>query len=324
MLSIALIVFILVFAVAAGTVGLLFGYFRQQQKNQIKAMLKKAEESPNEQRSKKDQLMRPEDATDPLSRLLARSKWVDKLELMLEQSGTDWTASKFVMISGFAAAVGFFFAAKFHFMLNPEVAGFIGAALLGSMPLLVISKKRNMTIKAFEKQFPDALDFLSRSMRAGHAFSVALEMLSADAPDPLGKAFRRISKDLALGSSLDEAFVRLKTIVPSVDVQFFVSSVLLQQETGGNLGEILTKLAYIIRERFRLKGQVQAVSAHGRITGLVLLLMPVGVTIFMMMTNPGYLTQMVDDSTGRMMIYGAVGGQVVGYFVIQKIIDIKV
>jgi tight adherence protein B len=112
--------------------------------------------------------------------------------------------------------------------------------------------------------------------------------------------------------------------VPTVDVQFFVSSVLLQQETGGNLGEILTKLAYIIRERFRLKGQVKAVSAHGRITGLVLLLMPVGVAAFLMMTNPSYLGGLAADPAGRLMIYGAIGGQVVGYFVIKKIIDIKV
>jgi tight adherence protein B len=107
-------------------------------------------------------------------------------------------------------------------------------------------------------------------------------------------------------------------------VRFFVSSVLLQQETGGNLGEILSKLATIIRERFRLKGQVKAASAHGRITGLVLVLMPVAVTFFMMATSPDYLTEMANDKTGRIMIYGAVIGQIIGWFVIKKITNIKV
>ena len=161
-------------------------------------------------------------------------------------------------------------------------------------------------------------------MRAGHGFSVALEMLSADSPDPLGSAFRRVSNDIQLGSSLEVAFHRLVLLVPLVDVRFFVSSVLLQQETGGNLGEILSKLAFIIRERFRIKGQVGAAAAHGKITGLVLLLMPLGVVGFMMLTTPEYLLQLAADDTGRLMIYGALFGQVIGYFGIQKITNIKV
>jgi tight adherence protein B len=322
MLVLALVIFVITFVVIAGSVALGFGYFKQKQKQQIRSMLRKAEETPSEQRA--STLVRAAEEGDALSRLLTHFKLIDRLEVLLEQSGSDWTASKLVMACGIGAAFGFFMGARFHFSLNPELAGLLGAVIGGSAPFLLILKKRSKAIKEFEKQFPDALDFLSRSMRAGHAFSVALEMLSADAPEPLGRAFRRISNDLALGSTLDEAFGKLRASVPSVDVQFFISSVLLQQETGGNLGEILTKLAYIIRERFRLKGQVQAVSAHGRITGLVLLLMPLGVVGFLSMTNPGYLDGLMADHTGRLMIYGAIGGQVVGYFVIQKIIDIKV
>jgi tight adherence protein B len=116
----------------------------------------------------------------------------------------------------------------------------------------------------------------------------------------------------------------LLVLVPTVDVRFFVSSVLLQQETGGNLGEILSKLALIIRERFRLKGQVKAASAHGRITGLVLVLMPVVVTVLMMISSPQYLADLAADKVGRLMIYGAAVGQVVGYLVIKKITNIKV
>ena len=132
-------------------------------------------------------------------------------------------------------------------------------------------------------------------MRAGHGFTIAMEMLAADSPDPLGSAFRLVSNDVQLGSPLQEALEKLIVLFPMIDVRFFASTVLLQQETGGNLGEILSKLALIIRERFRLKGQVKAASAHGRITGLVLVLMPIAVTFFMMMTSPQYLIDMAND-----------------------------
>jgi tight adherence protein B len=113
-------------------------------------------------------------------------------------------------------------------------------------------------------------------------------------------------------------------LAPLLDVRFFVSSVLLQQETGGNLGEILNKLSHVIRERFQLKGEVKAASAHGRITGLVLLLMPVAVTVLIMLSTPQYLKQLWMDPVGREMVYGSILGQVLGYFVIRKIVDIKV
>ena len=149
-------------------------------------------------------------------------------------------------------------------------------------------RRRKKRFEQFEQQLPEALDFISRSMRAGHGFTIALEMLAADSPEPLGGAFRKIANDMQLGGSLQACLARLLDLFPLVDVRFFASSVLLQQETGGNLGEILSKLATIIRERFRLKGQVKAASAHGRITGLVLVLMPVAVAFFMMATSPDY------------------------------------
>jgi tight adherence protein B len=149
-------------------------------------------------------------------------------------------------------------------------------------------------------------------------------MLGTDSPDPLATAFRRVSNDIQLGSSLEVALKKMGALIPIIDVRFFVSAVLLQQETGGNLGEILSKLALIIRERFRLKGQVKAASAHGRITALVLTLMPIGVTGFMMLLNPQYLKGMVATDIGRYLVYGAVVGQVIGYIIIQKIVNIKV
>ncbi|MGH9655791.1 MAG: type II secretion system F family protein, partial [Bryobacteraceae bacterium] len=270
------------------------------------------------------ELLRPPDPEDWLRKLFARFRFMQRLELILEQSGKNWTVGKLIAVSLAAAAVGFLIGLKLPLAIPAALAAPAAALIAGSLPFLIVWRQRAKNIAAFENQFPEALDFLARSMRAGHAFSIALEMLGTDSPDPLGSAFRRISNDLKLGASLEIALKKLMHAVPLLDVRFFVSSVLLQQDTGGNLGEILNKLAHVIRERFRLKGAVKAASAHGRITGLVLFLMPVAVTLLLMVTSPAYLKQLWADPAGRMMAYAAMGGQVVGYFVIQKIVNIKV
>lgn len=316
------ILFVFVFATVLLCVKIGTSYFRSKQKQQIRSMLQKAEGSPAERPSSVEYI-RPADEEDALSRLLRRFEFMDRLDLILEQAGKNWTASKLVVISCISGFLGSVLGLKLR-LVSPALSALLFGALGASLPLLLILRKRAKMIAAFEEQFPEALDFLSRSMRAGHGFSVALEMLSTDSPEPLGSAFRRVSNDMQLGSSLEVAFNKLIVLVPLVDVRFFVSSVLLQQETGGNLGEILTKLASIIRDRFRLKGQVKAAAAHGKITGLVLVLMPVAVVVFMMFISPGYLRGLINDPTGRIMVYGALGGQVVGYFVIRKITNIKV
>ncbi len=317
-----LVVFGFTFLVVVGCVGLATAFFKSKQKNQIRSMLEEAEATPAEQRT--TPLVRPADVEDFFSKLLKRFEFMERLKLILEQSGSSWNPSKLFTVSCVACVIGFLLGTKVRVLYNVE-ASEAAIAILGALcPLLLVLRKRRKAIAAFEEQFPEGLDFLSRSMRVGHGFTIGLEMLGVDSPDPMGAAFRRVSNDLQLGSPLEVALNKLLIMVPLVDVRFFVSSVLLQQETGGNLGEILNKLSYVIRERFRLKGQVKAASAHGRITGLVLLLMPVAVTAFIMMTTPEYLSALVKDKIGRFMIYGAIFGQIIGYFVIKKIVNIKV
>jgi tight adherence protein B len=176
----------------------------------------------------------------------------------------------------------------------------------------------------FEQQFPEALDFLARSMRAGHAFTVSLEMMSEETPDPLGIEFRQVFNEQNLGAPLDVALRNFADRVPLLDVRFFVSAILLQRDTGGNLAEILTKLAFVIRERFRLKGQVRAVSAHGRITSLILSAMPIVTMLGLMVVAPGYLSSMAEDTHGRYLIVGAIVGQFIGYYWMRRVINIKV
>jgi len=320
-MAILIVLFIAVFGTILLCVAVASSYFKKKQKQQIRSMLRNAEAGPGARVT--TAWLRPANVEDGLSRLLKKFRFMERLNLMIEQSGQNLTSGKLLAISSVCFGVAFLLGLKLQLMSTQWSAGVLGAAA-ASLPFLVVARKRAKNIANFEKQFPEALDFLSRSMRAGHGFSIALEMLAADSPDPLGSAFRRISNDLQLGSSLDVALGRLLVLVPSVDVRFFVSSVLLQQETGGNLGEILSKLALIIRERFRLKGQVKAASAHGRITGLVLVLMPVVVTVLMLISSPQYLADLAADKVGRLMIYGAAVGQVIGYLVIKKITNIKV
>ncbi len=315
------VLFFVIFATFLLCAGLGLSYFRSQQKNQIRAMLRKAEASPAEQRS--SHMLRAADKDNILHDLLRRYKLMDRLDLLLSQANLDWTATKLICLCAGATAAGFFLGIKLR-LFDVQWSALLVAALTGSLPFLFVMTKRSRSIAAFEGQLPDALDFLSRSMRAGHGFSVAMEMLAADSPDPLGGAFRRVANDIQLGSALDVALVKLIQQVPLIDVRFFVSAVVLQQETGGNLGEILSKLAEIIRDRFRLRGTVKAAAAHGKVTGMVLVLMPVGVTIFLTLGNPHYLADMIANPLGKWMVYGAIAGQIVGYFVIRMIVDIKV
>src|SRR5262249_11511333 len=166
----------------------------------------------------------------------------------------------------------------------------------GFLPLFYVSKKRAKRIDLLETQLPDALDFLARSMRAGHAFTISLEMVGEEIHEPLGQEFRALFNEQNLGASLERSFANFAKKVPITDVRFFCSAVLLQRQTGGNLSEILNRLSQIIRERFRLKGQVKAVSAHGRLTATILVLLPIATLAGLMLTSPGYLTPMFESA----------------------------
>jgi tight adherence protein B len=161
-------------------------------------------------------------------------------------------------------------------------------------------------------------------MRAGHAFSVSLEMLHKEFPEPISGEFRRTFEEQNLGLPLEVALEKLGKRVPLLDVHFFVSAVLLQKRTGGNLAELLDNLAYLIRERFKLRGQIRAISAHGRISGLVLSMIPMTVAILMFYTNPDYIMFFITDPIGKIMMVSCIGLQALGFICIRKIVDIGV
>lgn len=247
----------------------------------------------------------------------------NRLEALLEQAGLRWKPTRVVHSSLAMFLIGFF-GARMVFAV-PYVSLQLGAGLiLAATPLLYVMRCRARRMHKFEEMFPESLEFVARSMRAGHAFSVSIEMIHREFQEPLAGEFRRTFDEHNLGMPLDQALLKLAKRVPLLDVHFFVSAVLLQKRTGGNLAEILDKLAYVIRERFKLRGKIKAISAHGRMTGLALTAIPVGVAMMMLWVNPSYVTFFVEDEVGNIMLGVAIALQVVGYLIIRKIVTIEV
>ncbi len=246
------------------------------------------------------------------------------MQKQIWQAGLDWPSTHLLFAMAAGAVLGGLLGLLVPTYWFRDAAVLALAGLFGLLPYLLMRFKRRKRLREFEEQFPDALDFLCRSLRAGHAFSVSLEMLADESPEPLSVEFRRVFHEQNLGAPIEDALHNLAQRVPLLDVRFFVSSVLLQRETGGNLAEILTKLAYVIRERFRLKGQVRAASAHGRLTAAILTLMPIATAVGLMIVAPDYLRIMARDPDGKLMIAGAVVAQILAYFFIRRIVNIKV
>jgi tight adherence protein B len=242
----------------------------------------------------------------------------------LLQAGMTWSSTRLLTCMVLMTIPGIALGFLWPIMISGPITAVTLGLILGASPYLFVRHKRKVRMDRMEEQLPEALDFLARSMRAGHAFSISLEMVGEEIVDPLGQEFRTLFNEQNLGAPLDVAMRNFAMRVPLLDVRFFTSSVLLQKQTGGNLSEILSRLAYVIRERFRLKGQVKAASAHGRLTATILTLLPVATMLGLLVVAPGYLQGMAEDSDGKWLIDGAIVAQVLGNFFIKKIINIKV
>jgi tight adherence protein B len=254
--------------------------------------------------------------------IVEKSNLGPKLQEFLEQAGVPWQPARFVHTSLVLFLLGFGVAWLILPIARPLalVVGLIAA----SGPFIYVHFKRKSRLRRFEELFPETLEFVSRSMRAGHAFSVSLEMIHREFQEPISSEFRRTFEEHNLGLPIEVALQKLAKRVPSLDVHFFVSAVLLQKRTGGNLAEILDKLAYVIRERFKLRGRIRSVSAHGRMTATALSCIPIAVAVLMFYTNPDYVKFFFSDDVGNMMLGGAVVLQVVGYLIMKKIVNIEV
>jgi tight adherence protein B len=263
------------------------------------------------------------EAANRLRGLAARLQSNEYLAQLLEKAGVRSAAGPFfrrcAVMGGAAGLAVLFFAPNAFALLALPAAGIVGMT-----PVFLLKRKVRRRVKLFEEQFPDGLEFVSRSMRAGHAFSVSLEMLYREFDEPMAGEFRRIFEEQNLGMQLETALGRFSARMPLLDVQFFTSAVILQRKTGGNLTEILDKLAQLIRERQKLRGKIAAVSAHGRMTGKVLAAIPMFVGALMFFVNRDYAHFFLQTTLGEEMLAGAFGLQIVGYLTIQKLVTIEV
>jgi tight adherence protein B len=231
--------------------------------------------------------------------------------------------TKFVLLTLAAGLIGFLLGTKLMGTLGYP-APVIGAVVCGMIPRMYRSRGRDKRLAAMEEQFPEALDFLARSVRAGNAFSIALELLAGESAEPIKSEIAKVTREMALGSGLEEALQGLINRIPLLEVRMFVAAVLLQRETGGNLSEVLSKLGVSVRERLRLRGQVQAASGQGRLTAKVLTFLPVATLLMLELVSPAYIRNLTDDPIGRNLLGIGAVSQILGYVVMQRMIKVEV
>jgi tight adherence protein B len=192
------------------------------------------------------------------------------------------------------------------------------------MPIGWLVHRRTVRLKRFEEQFPEALDLLSRAIRAGHAFQTAMGMIADEVAQPVGPEFKKTFDEQNFGLPLRDALNQLSERVPILDVRFFVTAVLIQRDTGGNLSEILDNLAHVVRERFKIRRQVRVHTAHGRFTGYVLLALPAALAVVLSYISPSHMETLFKERIGQMMLMGAIVMQTIGFLWIRKVIKIEV
>jgi tight adherence protein B len=200
----------------------------------------------------------------------------------------------------------------------------IGAAVLVAfVPVNIVKYMRTLRMRKFEEQFPEALDLLGRALRAGHAFTTGIEMVGTEMPDPIGPEFRILYDQQNYGMPLPDALRLFAERIPVIDARFFVTAVLIQRESGGNLSEVLDNLAFVIRERFRVKRQIRVISAHGRITGWILVCLPPVLALVLFTINSETRQLMFYDPIGQQMMVAAIVLQIVGTLIMRKIINVE-
>jgi tight adherence protein B len=200
----------------------------------------------------------------------------------------------------------------------------VAAVGAGLLPLFWAMMRRRRRLKRFASQMPDALELMARALRSGHSLASGFNLVSTEMTDPIGTEFSRVYEEQNLGIPLEEALQSLADRVPNLDLKFFSTAVILQRQTGGDLAEILDKIGYLVRERFKIWGQIQALTGEGRLSGVVLLALPPLLFLAVYRLNPDYVSVLFTDPMGRQMLAGAAIMQVIGALVIRKIINIKV
>ena len=319
--------FIAVLAFVIVAAGVFAGFSLLDQRNararllreRLAAVRKAAERQPDEEL----ELLRDEVLSEipALDNLLRRSQRVSNLQIFLSQADLTMRAGNLLLLSlATAVATGIVLRLVSGSMAFALVGVLVGAL----MPYSYASFRRSRRFQKFEELFPQAIDTLARAVRAGHALTTALELISNEVAEPVASEFRKLFEEQKFGLPMRDALINLTERMPLVDVKFFVTAVMLQRETGGNLAEILDNLSYVIRERFKIQRQVRVFTAQGRLTMILLMLLPPIIVTTMLIMNPGFIRPLFTDPIGHTLIVGGITLQTIGYFVIRRIIQIQV
>jgi tight adherence protein B len=253
-------------------------------------------------------------------RLLTRWLWSHRLDRFLEQAGWKIKPGKLVLVSGVLGLTGFLVASA---MVRLSLAAFLGA-VAGLVPFLLAAIRRKRRYTTFQKYFPEAIDLLGRAVRAGHAFTTGLEMISKEVPEPVAGEFRRTFEEHNFGLPLRDSLLHMAERMPLGDVRFFVTALLIQKESGGNLAELLDNLSKVIRDRFRIMGELRSRTAQGRLTAVILISLPPILLIVLGTLNHEYIAILFSDPWGLKILGAAAGLQVIGSMLLWKIVHIEI
>jgi tight adherence protein B len=259
-----------------------------------------------------------QDGTSTIERFISRYL---NLRLLFEQAAVNLPVPQFLIICGVLAAVGF---------VLPTIAGMnvlfapLVSIFLAILPIIWLLMKRKRRLRKFAAQLTEALELISRALRAGHSLAAGMSLVAQEMSDPIASEFSRTFEEQNLGVPMEEALESLTRRVPNLDLKFFSTAVILQRQTGGDLAEILDKIGHLIRERFQIWGQVQALTGEGRLSGIVLLALPPALFCVVYRMNPDYLMLLYTDEMGKKMLVGGVLMQLFGALVIRKIVNIRI
>jgi tight adherence protein B len=256
-----------------------------------------------------------------LERMISGTERGSALSRWIEQSGMKVSISGVLIV---AALCGVMVALVLTMLTRSPLGIPAGFAVGCALPFMFLKFKRTRRLRAFEEMFPEALDLIARALKAGHAFATGLKMAADELSEPVGPEFRKTFDEQNFGLPLKDALENLTLRIPILDVRFFATAVLIQRETGGNLSEILENLAHVVRERFKILRQVRVYTAHGRLTGYVLLALPAVLGIALSFINPDHMNMLFRERMGQILLMVAICMQTAGYIWIKQVIKIEV
>ncbi len=256
-----------------------------------------------------------------LNRLLLKTPGILKLDNLISQANVTYPIGFFILLALFLAVLGFLVG---NTVIKNRLLAVMLMFLCGSFPFLYLLILKQKRTEKFKKQLPEALDLMSRALKAGHAFTNGLKLAADEFNDPLGPEFAEVLDEINFGVSVSNALRNLAKRVECPEIKYFVVGVILQRETGGNLAELMGILAFLIREKFKFQGKVRTLSAEGRLSAFILIALPFGIAGWMWFSNPKYLDPLLTDPVGKIMIIGAAIMMVFGIIVMKKIVAIEV